>query len=206
MLSIEGFLKYTMTRGRPRKIAAESALESAMNLYWRKGYDATSLQDLLDETKLCKSSLYQLFDSKQVLFLKSLDLYQSKLKQTLLHELAESSSGKQFIRDLFSKTIAEASSDEQKKGCMLANAANELSQSNQSVAMMVDIGVNNIKTVFIKAIERDIKSGALKTSVSTKIIAGVLLTNICGLRTMVKAGSNQQMLEEIVTTTLEILD
>jgi len=92
-----------MKRGRPRKIEAEEALEAAMILYWRKGYETTSLQDLLDETKLCKSSLYHLFESKQVLFLKSLDLYQSKLGQTLLHELAESSSGKQFIRDFLLK-------------------------------------------------------------------------------------------------------
>jgi len=89
---------------------------------------------------------------------------------------------------------------------MLANATNELSQSNHSVAIMVDKGVNNIKKIFIKAIERDVQSALLKTSVSTDILAGVLLMNICGLRTMVKAGISQQILEEVVTTTLEILE
>jgi TetR/AcrR family transcriptional repressor of nem operon len=55
------------------------ALASAMSLFWRKGYEATSLQDLLKATGLSKSSLYQTFGSKRALFERSLDLYRREM-------------------------------------------------------------------------------------------------------------------------------
>lgn len=64
--------------GRPREFDIERALERAMRLFWRQGYDGTSLADLARELGLTRPSLYAAFESKEALFLKALDLYEAR--------------------------------------------------------------------------------------------------------------------------------
>ena len=64
--------------GRPREFDVDSALERAMELFWRQGYEGTSLADLTRELGLTRPSLYAAFDSKETLFLKALDLYEAR--------------------------------------------------------------------------------------------------------------------------------
>jgi AcrR family transcriptional regulator len=64
--------------GRPREFDVEEALERAMLLFWRQGYEGTSLSDLTRELGLTRPSLYAAFKSKEGLFLKALDLYETR--------------------------------------------------------------------------------------------------------------------------------
>jgi AcrR family transcriptional regulator len=64
--------------GRPREFDVEKALERAMDLFWRQGYEGTSLNDLTRELGLTRPSLYAAFGSKEALFLKALDLYEAR--------------------------------------------------------------------------------------------------------------------------------
>jgi TetR/AcrR family transcriptional regulator, transcriptional repressor for nem operon len=176
-----------MNPGRPREFNTEQALESAMHQFWRAGYGATSLQDLLDVMNLSKSSLYQTYGSKHELFLRSIDFYQQASVNELQQCLDTCLTSKVFMKTLLGDVIAEATS-KKKKGCLLVNTINELSHRDKAVSKAVLNGIDNVAGVIKQAIKRGKKEGAIKSTVSTDTLVNYIVSNVSGLRTMVKSG------------------
>jgi AcrR family transcriptional regulator len=195
-----------MNMGRPREFDEERALEAAMTQFWLVGYEATSLQDLLNVMGLSKSSLYQAFGSKHALFLRCIDYYQKLTATNLKAQLERSRSGKEFIKTLLMGVIAEATLVRDKKGCLLANTANELSQRDKSIADAVAKGTGDLGKVLAHAIEIGKSDGSITSPSSTEVLAAYLLTNICGLRTMVKGGADEKSLKSVVNLILKSFD
>lgn len=168
-----------------------------MQQFWRAGYEATSLQDLLDVMKLSKSSLYQTYGSKHELFLRSIDFYQQTSVDALQQCLNDSPTSKAFMKKLLEDVIAEATS-KKKKGCFLVNTANELSHRDKTVSTVVLNGFANIAGVIKEAIKLGKKEGAITSTVSTDILVNYIVSNVSGLRTMVKSGANKNELAPLV--------
>ena len=78
-----------------------------MNVFWRQGYEASSLQDLISAMGLSKSSFYQSFESKQALFKRCIKFYRQGLVDELQGKLSKSDSGKAFIQTLFHDVAKE---------------------------------------------------------------------------------------------------
>jgi TetR/AcrR family transcriptional regulator, transcriptional repressor for nem operon len=186
-----------MNPGRPREFDTEQALESAMQQFWRAGYEATSLQDLLEVMSLSKSSLYQTYGSKHELFLRSIDFYQQISVNELQQSLNNSFSSKAFMKRLLEDVIAEAAS-KKKKGCLLVNTVNELSHRDKAVSKAVLNGFANVAGVIKQAIESGKKEGAIKSTVRTDTLVNYIVTNVSGLRTMVKSGVDKSELTPLV--------
>jgi TetR/AcrR family transcriptional repressor of nem operon len=186
-----------MNLGRPREFNTEQALEAAMQQFWRAGYEATSLQDLLDVMNLSKSSLYQTYGSKHELFLRSIDFYQQSSVSELQQSLNDSLTSKAFMKRLLEDVIAEATS-KKKKGCLLVNTVNELSHRDKAVSKAVSNGIDNVAGVIKQAIKCGKKEGAIKSTVSTDTLVNYIVSNVSGLRTMVKSGANKRELAPLV--------
>jgi len=186
-----------MNAGRPREFKTEQVLEAAMQQFWRAGYEATSLQDLLEVMHLSKSSLYQTFGSKHELFLRSIDFYQQSLVDEIHKSLINSRTSKTFLKNLLENVIAEAAL-KKKKGCLLVNTVNELSYRDKKVSKAVSVAFNNVENVIQLAVEQGKKEGTIKTSVRTETLVNYIITNISGLRTMVKSGVDEARLSAVV--------
>ncbi len=186
-----------MNAGRPREFKTEQVLEAAMQQFWRAGYEATSLQDLLEVMHLSKSSLYQTFGSKHELFLRSIDFYQQSLVDEIYMSLSNSQTSKAFLKQLLENVIAEAAS-KKKKGCLLVNTVNELSHRDKNVSKAVLIAFRNVENVIRLAVEQGKKEGTIKTAVSTETLVDYIITNISGLRTMVKSGADKARMASVV--------
>lgn len=186
-----------MNAGRPREFKTEQVLEAAMQQFWRAGYEATSLQDLLEVMHLSKSSLYQTFGSKHELFLRSIDFYQQSLVDEIYKSLSNSRTSKAFLKQLLENVIAEAAS-KKKKGCLLVNTVNELSHRDKNVSKAVLIAFRNVENVIRLAVEQGKKEGTIKTAVSTETLVDYIITNISGLRTMVKSGADKARMASVV--------
>ncbi len=186
-----------MNAGRPREFKTEQVIEAAMQQFWRAGYEATSLQDLLEVMHLSKSSLYQTFGSKHELFLRSIDFYQQSLVDEIYKSLSNSRTSKAFLKQLLENVIAEAASNK-KKGCLLVNTVNELSHRDKTVSKAVLIAFRNVANVIRLAIEQGKKEGTIKTAVSTETLVDYIITNISGLRTMAKSGADKSRLASVV--------
>ena len=126
-----------MTYGRPREFDIDRALEAATQQFWVAGYEASSLQHLLQAMNLSKSSLYQTFGNKHDLFVLCLKHYQQKMVEELNTQLVQSSSAKQFLSNFLEGVISEADLSCAKKGCFLVNTANDLCQRDAAVAHAV---------------------------------------------------------------------
>jgi TetR/AcrR family transcriptional repressor of nem operon len=194
-----------MTYGRPREFDIDRALEAATQQFWAVGYEATSLQDLLKSMSLSKSSLYQTFGNKHELFIRCLEHYQQSMVDKLEEELENSSSVKQFVSEFLEEVIAESNNRSGRKGCFLVNTANELSQRDADIGRVVTDGTSNVAKVFQQAIELGITKKEISAKPPVEHLVGYLMTTISGLRTMIKAGAEQNTLKPVVDLIIKSL-
>ncbi len=192
--------------GRPIEFDPEKALEAAMGLFWLYGYEATSLQNLISEMGISKSSFYQTFKSKQALFQSCLLHYKKTLLEQLNCQLNQATSGKNFINDVFESIASEVNNSKIPKGCFLMNTANEFSQTDPKIAKMVLSSIESLKKIFEQAVKQSQQRGEISNKTNPKSLATYLVSSISGLRNMIKAGANRQELKDIIKITLSIMD
>lgn len=194
-----------MNIGRPRQFDTDEALARATEQFWLGGYNATSLQDLLDCMKLSKSSLYQSFGNKETLFVKCIENYQASFNKQLSVSLERSSSGIVFIKQLLESVIQEANNTE-RKGCLLVNTANELGANDPVITAALDRGFNSVRIIIKKALNKAALEGDLSTKSDLDDLSHYLVVGISGLRTMVKAGVKHKRLRNVSDILLKSLN
>ena len=183
-----------MSIGRPKQYDPDQALERALELFWQHGYSDTSMSDLLQTMQLSKSSFYQAFESKRQLFLKCLDYYIDKTQLEFSHRLRSSGSGKQFFILMIKDVIADR--DFGCRGCLITNSANEFAQSDMEISKKINTGFNVYRKLFLQAVEAGQRDGSIGKKYSASLLTNYLLTNINGLRTLVKAGTAKKSLTD----------
>lgn len=195
-----------MNVGRPLEFDPEEALDAAMEVFWCKGYETTSLQDLLSAMSLSKSSFYQTFGSKQQLFERCIRRYRESIAADMLRRLDKAVSGRQFIEDMLYAVADEARGPEKPRGCLVMNTANEFAQRNPTVAGWVAQGVDRFTAVFKAAVQRAQREGDIAADKNSDALAHYLVSSMSGLKTMVKAGAGEKMVKDIVQLILTALD
>jgi TetR/AcrR family transcriptional repressor of nem operon len=195
-----------MSAGRPIEYDPEQVLEAAMNLFWRLGYQGTSLNDLMKATALSKSSLYQTFGSKRNLFMRCLEHYQDKTTADLRERFQAAKSGKQFIADTLMWVIDEAKDGMQPQGCLVMNTATEFAQRDEGIANSVTRGLDRYREIFRCAVIRGQEEGSISRDTDVNVLVNYLVTNMSGLRTMVKAGSSVNSLKNMVKVIINALN
>ncbi len=188
--------------GRKLEFDKDDVLEKAMKSFWENGYEATSLEDLLKAMSISKGSFYHCFENKETLFKKCLSHYRNFISQDMLNNLQNAPSGLIFIESVFNDAIHHSKSANEQMGCFVMNSAREFAQKDTLVAQLVQDGMNQLEHVFLMALERAQREGALAEDRDTKSLAQYLLSSLNGVKTMVQAGTRQEALENIVKTTL----
>lgn len=187
-----------MATGRPIEFDPDAVLGAAMRAFWSKGYEATSMQDLLEATKLSKSSLYQAFGGKQQMFGRCIARYTDQMVMQLRERLEASESPLEFIRTTLTEIASEGLATSTPRGCLIMNTAMEFGQRDPDFAQWVGIGIARIRAVIELALERGQKSGEFTRARSAALLADYLMSSIAGLRTMVKAGKRPKSVLNIV--------
>ena len=192
--------------GRPREFDEMAATDDAMQLFWSRGFEATSLQDLIDHMDLSKSSFYQTFGSKHDLFQRCLVRYQEIIVSEMRQYLARSESGAAFIRDALAQVADETRGPLSRRGCLLMNTAAEFAQRDPSIAARVASGTRALCRVFREAVVRAQEEGNLSETWDPDALAHYLVTTVSGLKTMVKAGASRRTVLETADIALAVLD
>jgi len=195
-----------MNAGRPREFDTEQALQAATRQFWRQGYTATSLQDLLAAMQISKSSFYQTFDSKHTLFQRCIEHYRNALENDMLAHLQQSPSARQFIETTFHAIGNNKQQTDDQFGCLIMNTASEFAQSDPVIARLVQKGTQKLHAVFLLAIKRAQTEGDISGDKDPDALASYLVSSMSGLRNMAKGGASQKMLKEITKITLSALD
>lgn len=191
--------------GRPLEFDPDAALDAAMQVFWRNGYENTSMQDLLDAMNLSKSSLYQAFGGKQALFERCMTRYGDEMIGTLRDALQASPSGLGFIRQFLESVLDEARGVCEARGCLILNTANEFACRNPQIADAVSQGLNRFHEVLQAAVVRAQQEGDIPPERNANMLATYLVSSMSGLKTMSKAGAGEKTLEGIIELTLKAL-
>lgn len=194
-----------MTHGRPLEFDPDEALERAVELFWSKGYESTSLSDLLEAMKISKSSFYQAFGSKHELFEQCLVRFRDRQVTRMRAALDASASAKRFIRSMLSAIVADAASMETPKGCLIMNTATEFAGRDAVIARLVSHATSDFADVFAAAIRRAQREGDISPEKDAEALARYVVSTISGLKTMVKAGFSPKAVDEVAEVAMGAL-
>ena len=178
-----------MPAGRPSQFDPDLVVRAALRVFWSQGYAATSLQDLLEAMHLSKSSLYSAFGGKQRLFARCLTSYADSMVSTFKQRLDASESPLEFIQSTLIEIGSEGARERYPSGCLIMNAAAEFGLRDPDCARWVQAALHRIRSVMVDAVERAQIAGELSRTRHVEVVADFLMSNIAGLRIMVKAGT-----------------
>lgn len=191
---------------RPKEFVPEEALDKAMQVFWHKGYEATSMEDLLAAMDLHRGSLYDTFGDKRQLFLKVMDRYCNSFvgeKFSLLNEPGPAlPTLRRFIRGMMDGALA----DPQRRGCLIANTVMELAPHEKDIARKVLQVMKNGEDAFFKILARAKDQGELGPDKDPRTLARFLVTVMQGTIVMIKAGASADVVKQSAETALSILD
>jgi TetR/AcrR family transcriptional repressor of nem operon len=189
--------------GRPLEFDPNTALEAAMLQFWSRGYEHTSMQDLLTAMNLSKSSLYQAFGDKRQLFRRCIGRYGDQLAGQLRKGLAEAPSGWRFIEDFLHSVLRDLVGTP--RGCLVMNTASELGQREPEIARDVSQNIGRFREVLKAAVERAQREGRIAPERVAHILASFLVSSMSGLKTQAKAGADAETLKGIIAVILKAL-
>jgi TetR/AcrR family transcriptional repressor of nem operon len=191
---------------RPREFNVDTALERAMDVFWSKGYEATSLDDLCEVTGLSRSSFYATFGSKRSLLLKSVDRYVEQRNPKLTAILAQPLPIRDAFAALARQFIDQIVSGPGRRGCFLGNCAAELPRSDRAALARVRQGLESTEATFRDALTRAQSRGELAADADVSALARFLVSGFQGLRLVGKVNPDRATLEDIAGTMLRCLE
>jgi TetR/AcrR family transcriptional regulator, transcriptional repressor for nem operon len=188
-----------MKRGRPKNFDETEVLMSAMRLFWRKGYEATSLDDLVEAMGIPRQSLYRTFTDKRTLFLRALDLYDEKITSVIVDKLNKSGPAIDRIRDAFDLWINLITSKE-RIGCLMANTSAQFLNEDHEVAQKLLKNQKRVNTAFEKALARAQHEGTIDPSMSARAISRTIGAAVNGLLGMSRMGLPESFSKDVLHT------
>ena len=189
---------------RPRVFDPDSAFEAATGLFWRRGYGATSLDDLLADMSISRSSFYSTFSSKEALFRDVLKAYGERSERQL-RRIREREAGLQAIQEFLNATLLGATRHERLKGCLLVNSILELEGVEPELHALASSQMSRLRTAFAELLDEARSLGALREPFEPEPLAEVLLSFVKGLRVSARQGESAAQLKRQVSTMLELI-
>lgn len=187
----------TKRAGRPLSFDRDAALDSAMHLFWRHGYEATSIADLTRVMGIMPPSLYAAFGDKRRLFLEAVQRYLGGL-DAIEQKIAEAPTAHDAARDLLVAAALGDTRDDAPPGCLLASSL--VSSSTEADAVRESLAAirRSIEAALRARIEREIREGILPSGSDAEILAGHVFAVIQGMSTLAKDGASRTKLLGIV--------
>jgi TetR/AcrR family transcriptional repressor of nem operon len=192
-------------RGRPREFDLDRTIEQAMQIFWTRGYQATSLPDLMEATRLSRGSLYAAFGDKHGLFLLALDRYIVQALKRLDDELASSQNALAGLKTCLDGYVARTNGAAGKRGCLVVSTAMELAGHDQDVSKRIAYFFGAMENQLAKVLKRAQKDGDLRKNVSPVAAAHMLVCFLEGLRVVRKTGSEPDKAKDAVQTLISAL-
>ncbi len=183
----------------------DAALDRAMHLFWRQGYEATSIQDLVEHMGIGRGSLYNTFGDKHALYLAALDRYCATVGADFLAPLDEPLPVRAALRQVFANVVVESLA-EGHHGCLMANGTLELAARDADLRCRAEANLRGAEDTIGRALARAQATGELAAGRDPRALARYLFNALQGLRVTAKATDDRGTLEDIARVTLSALD
>ena len=188
---------------RPTSFDRDTALDAALKLFWRRGYTATSLAELLQAMGIARSSFYAAFGDKRSLYLESLQLFGDRTRD-ILTSAANKGDELGAIRQFFHQTITETPAHRLSWGCMMVNSILELTDVDSGIKDCAQAKLDDIEDEFERLLARARRQGKLPGDHSTRELARTLMTLNLGIRVESRKRSNPAQLQHTIDTSLAL--
>lgn len=180
-----------------KQFRTDEVLSKAMHAFWARGYDATSMQDLVASMGINRASIYATFGDKRSLFVKALRAYDERHRAAFLERLRQQRPGKTAIVKAFDEVIASALESGLRDGCLLVNTALELSPHDDAIAEIVGAGLREVEMFFHDMIEAGQALDEIPVSVDASRTAQALLSLFIGLRVLTRSRPEEALFKSI---------
>lgn len=181
-------------------------LEKAKQVFWHKGYNGTSMQDLVDATGLNRSSIYNSFGSKMEMYQDVLKHYM-KYGDEIFGAAAEKAEGPlNTIRLIFGELLSSILRDTEGNGCLAINCTTEMASHDAKLAGLVTHNREQVVQIFKELVEKGQEAGEINTQRKSSDLAQFLVTAFLGLRISGATLKDKKVLQRIVDNTLHAIE
>ncbi len=184
----------------------DQTLDKAMRLFWRRGYEATSVQDLVDGMGINRGSIYNTYGDKRKLFIAALNRYDSECRKTRLEGLERQHTPKNAINSLFQSWIERVMSDSDNSGCFLTNTALVLAAHDDVVGNIVANSQYEIERFFRRMVLAGQQEGEISITLSPEKTAHSLLAALIGLLVLARSRPDRELLKSVAEGAMAIID
>jgi TetR/AcrR family transcriptional repressor of nem operon len=188
---------------RHREFVPEDALRAAMHCFWRKGYDATSIADLVEATGVARQSLYNTFGDKHELYLQALARYDRDV-DALLAPLLADGAGLDAIRGYVEHAL-ETQRRARCTGCLIARSALEVGDRDKAVRTVVETAARRVRAALESAVESARERGEIASTRAPAELANYLFGVLNGLAALIATGASTDEVRRVVDLTLDSL-
>lgn len=182
---------------RKKTFTIEFALDKAMELFWERGYQNTSMREIAEHLGLSRSSIYATFGDKHTLFVETLRRYGAECRAPGLSDLGTAQSPRAALLRVFELAIADADAARQRDHCLLINTAMQLMYSDPEVTLVVESAFLEMERSFRSTIERAAAAGEVTAAVDVVQTARSLLSIYLGLCVLIRSGARKEVLQAV---------
>ncbi|RUT69156.1 TetR/AcrR family transcriptional regulator [Flavobacterium cupreum] len=184
---------------RTKEFNEEQVLDKAIEIFWHKGYNGTSAQDLVTHLGLSRSSLYDTFGDKQKLFSMALKRYQKQGQDYVKNLLEEAVDIKAALTVIFKQAVLESLEDRITKGCFMVNSSVELAMHDEEIAKIVNDNRQTMQAVFLRAVKKGQEAGQISVQQNARTLARFIFNNYTGIRVLARSGEkDKQVYDDIL--------
>ncbi|MFJ2957666.1 TetR/AcrR family transcriptional regulator [Streptomyces sp. NBC_00669] len=191
---------------RTKEFDPDAVLDRALDLFWRRGYEATSMADLVEALGIARASIYGTFGSKHDLYLAALARYQRARDDQVLEALSRPGPALPAVRALVTDFAEQAAGDDLRRGCFVTNTAVELAPHDTAAARRVEVSWDALETALTSALLRARADGELAAGRDPRGLARMLLVLLQGIRVVGKAGGDAERARDAAAQALTLLD
>lgn len=180
-------------------------LQKATEVFHKKGYNGTSMQDLVNATDLNRSSIYNSFGSKLGMFMEVLSYYQNKANTNFSKEVDNAYNAIDAIEGIFEVTLRDIVGDDDRKGCLIVNCKSEMSNQDLSIKRFMESNQERMLAMLEDIISKGQMEKIFNEEQNANQYALYLYTSIQGLRMTGILNKNEEDLRNIIKTILKVV-
>lgn len=184
----------------------KDVLNKATDLFWKQGFAATSVQDLVSHLGINRASLYDTFGDKEKLFKKAFQHYRQTSIGGLLQFFDNHNNVKEGFLKLFEIAIDEAINDADKKGCFVVNTTTELVPGDAAILSVLQENKKELESIFYTYLKSGKDKGQFTTNLDLEVLSALLFTIYSGIRVVSKVNTDVKKMKASIDLALSLLD
>ena len=190
---------------RFKEFDPDEVLQKALELFWERGYEATSMTDLVEHLGIARASIYATFGGKRDLYVKAFERYVQVRDPGIVEMLSQPGPALPAVRALIESYVETSLSDQRRRGCMVVNAAAEGMSRDPQMARRIEASWDVLETALTSSLTRARAQGEIPQDKDPHSLARFLLVLLQGIRVLGRAHPEPGRLRDAATQAMAVL-